>query len=241
MEQRVSIGSRVLRGFFFKAAAILGLTIAAVLSVSQLFADEPPKPTPQADVDLPTATFFSATEHARSFAYVIDRSGSMAMRGSFEIVKRELGKGVDKLPADVRFSVNFYNLKPVMLNDAEGHPGLMAATETNKAIVRKQVVAIEPDGGTDHMDALRLSLTEKPEVVFFLTDGDLMMTKYEVILLFAVAGKTRIHVAQLGRGPAKAEESPLQFLAKLTGGTYRYFDITKFPRQPPKVVEEARK
>ena len=50
----------------------------------------------------------------------------------------------------------------------------MAATAPNKARVQTQLATIAPDGGTDHMSALREALKLKPEVIFFLTDADLM-------------------------------------------------------------------
>ena len=48
-------------------------------------------------------------ERAGSFAYVIDRSGSMATRNSLDVAKRELRASIAKLTPNVRFSVVFYN------------------------------------------------------------------------------------------------------------------------------------
>ena len=59
---------------------------------------------------------------------------------------------------DAEFAVVFYNLLAKVLSDPQGRKGLMAATAANKARVRTQLATIVPDGGTDHMTALRTGL-----------------------------------------------------------------------------------
>ena len=81
----------------------------------------------------------------------------------------------------------FYNLQARMLSDPQGQKGLMAATAPNKARVQTQLATIAPDGGTDHMLALREALKLKPEVIFFLTDADLM-TNSDVNEILAEVG-----------------------------------------------------
>ena len=112
----------------------------------------------------PGTQFFGARDHAHSFAYVIDCSGSMATRNSLEIAKRELLASLNQLPPDAEFAVVFYNLLPKMLTDPQGNQGLMSATTANKRRIQLQLAEIRPDGGTDHMSALRTALALKPEV-----------------------------------------------------------------------------
>jgi hypothetical protein len=177
----------------------------------------------------PGTQFFGAKEHAHSFAYVIDCSGSMATRNSLEIAKRELLASLGQLAPDAQFSVTFYNLQARMLSDPQGRRGLMAATTTNKARVQTQLAAITPDGGTDHMLALRAALGLKPEVIFFLTDADLM-TNSDVNEILAEVGATRIQAVEFGRGTNLGQQTPLGRLATTTGGSYLYIDVSKFPR-----------
>ena len=59
----------------------------------------------------PGTQFFGARDHAHSFAYVIDCSGSMATRNSLEVAKREMLASINQLPPDAQFAVIFYNLK----------------------------------------------------------------------------------------------------------------------------------
>ena len=177
----------------------------------------------------PGTEFFGATEHAASFAYVIDCSGSMATRGSLDVAKRELISSLGHLPPDAQFSVIFYNLHATVFTDPQGKRGLMPATVANKGRVTNQLARVVPDGGTDHMLALRTALEFRPEVIFFLTDADLM-GQSEVTALLAQAGTTRIQSVEFGRGVEILGENPLRRLSISSGGTYRYIDVTRFPR-----------
>jgi len=172
-----------------------------------------------------------ARDHAASFAYVIDCSGSMATRGSLDIAKRELMASLNQLAPDAHFAVIFYNLHATVFTDPVGRRGLMTATVANKGRVGVQLSHVVPDGGTDHMLALRAAFELKPEVIFFLTDADLM-SQSDVTSLLNDAGTTRIQAVEFGRGVELIAENPLRRLSTSTGGTYRYIDVTRFPRTP---------
>ena len=84
----------------------------------------------------------------------------------------------------------------------------MAATTTNKARVQTQLErAIPPLGGTDHMFALREALKLKPEVIFFLTDADLM-TNGDVDEILTEVGPTRIQAVEFGLGMTLGSAHP---------------------------------
>jgi hypothetical protein len=177
----------------------------------------------------PGTQFFGARDHAHSFAYVIDCSGSMATRNSLEVAKREMLASISQLPPDAQFAAIFYNLQARMLTDPSGKKGLMAATAQNKARVQTQLATIAPDGGTDHLTALRAALVLKPEVIFFLTDADLMNNN-DVNDILAEVGTTRIQAVEFGRGTELGQRTPLGRLATTTGGAYLYIDVSHFPR-----------
>jgi hypothetical protein len=177
----------------------------------------------------PGTQFFGARDHAHSFTYVIDCSGSMASHSSLEVAKRELLASLEQLPPDAEFAVVFYNMVPKMLTDPQGQKGLMSATAANKARIRAQLATILPDGGTDHMSALRAALALKSEVIFFLTDADLM-TNGDVNEILTEAGTTRIQAVEFGRGISLGDRTPLRRMATTTGGAYLYIDVSEFPR-----------
>jgi hypothetical protein len=153
----------------------------------------------------------------------------MASRNSLDVAKRELLASVGQLAPDAQFAVIFYNLQAQMLADVQGRRGLMAATAGNKEHVQAQLTMITPDGGTDHMLALRKALELRPEVVFFLTDAD-QMTNGDVDQVLSEVGSTRLHAVEFGRGSALGERPPLDRLATTTGGAYLYVDVSRFPR-----------
>jgi hypothetical protein len=177
----------------------------------------------------PGTQFFGARDHAHSFAYVIDCSGSMSSYNSLDMAKREMLASINQLPPDAQFAAIFYNLQALMLTDPQGQKGFMAATVTNKARVQTQLERIPPFGGTDHMRALREALKLKPEVIFFLTDAA-DMSNSEVNEILTEVGSTRIQAVEFGQGTALGQRTPLGRLATTTGGTYLYIDVSRFPR-----------
>jgi von Willebrand factor type A domain len=179
----------------------------------------------------PGTEFFGAREHGHSFAYVIDRSGSMALNSSLEVAKRELLSSLNQLSPDARFAVIFYDLRARVFTDPSGQHGMMPATAANKVRVRNELQTVEPFGGTDHMVALHTALGLKPEVIFFLTDADSMVDR-EVNVILTEAQGTRIQAVEFGRGTDLGTRTPLRRLATSTGGTYRFIDVTRFPRSP---------
>ena len=177
----------------------------------------------------PGTQFFGMRDRGASFAYVIDRSGSMTARGSLDVAKRELLSSLAQIPPEARFAVVFYNIDATVFTDPAGRPGLMPATAANKARVRSLLSTVEASQGTDHMLALRAALALKPEVLFFLTDADLM-NRQEVGQILAIAGKTRIQAVEFGLSGGLSGSAPLKDLARSTGGSYRYIDVNSFGR-----------
>lgn len=175
----------------------------------------------------PGTEFFGARDQAGSFAYVIDRSGSMTNRNSLGVAKRELTASLNQLPPDAKVGVIVYNMNAAIFADARGVEGLMPATAENKARIQSRLKMVDPEGGTDHKVALQTALAMRPEVVFFLTDGDLMSTA-DVEDIRVVAGSTRIQVVEFGIGPDPGSVTPLRTLAATTGGAYRYIDVISF-------------
>lgn len=171
-------------------------------------------------------TFFGTEARARSFAFVIDRSGSMAFQDALTVAKNELMRSLRPLPPEARVAVIFYNQVPKRIV-VSGSENLVPATESNKAQIETQLERLLPEGGTDHMEALRIALAMKPEVIFFLTDADLM-TYSDVNKLVQDDLGVRIQTIHFSPGRALPGQSPLKRLAAATGGAYRHIDVNEF-------------
>ncbi len=177
----------------------------------------------------PGTEFFGMRDRGGSYAYVIDCSGSMTARGSLDVAKRELLTSLGQVPAEARFAVVFYNIDARIFTDPTGREGMMAASPSNKARVRALLQTVKADLGTDHMKALRAALAMRPEVIFFLTDADLM-SRQDVTEILAQVGKTRIQAVEFGLVGDLNGSAPLRSLARSTGGSYRYIDVRTFGR-----------
>jgi hypothetical protein len=175
--------------------------------------------------------FFGARERGESFAYVIDRSGSMGSRGALAAAKRELQASLGRVPAAARFGVVFYNLEAEVFADAGGREGLMANDAANRAAVDERLDATDARGGTRPRPALRAALAMRPEVVFLLTDGqELSEDDLRALGPELEASGTRVHVIEIGGGPPLGGQEPLERLAAMTGGTYQRIDPGRMGR-----------
>jgi hypothetical protein len=177
----------------------------------------------------PSTVFFGTAERASSFAYVIDRSGSMSSHNALSLAKRELVASLTRLPPDARFAVILYNLQATPIAGEPRPGGLIPATQAHKEEVRSRLAPIDAEGGTDHARALRAAFAAGPEVIFLLTDG-FHMNRELAEQLRQEAGSIRIHVIEFGVGPEPAPSDPVQWLATATGGSYRYVDVLPFVR-----------
>ncbi len=184
----------------------------------------------------PVGTAFMGTrDQGSKVVFVIDASGSMMSHNSMQVAKASLVSSVQELDANQQFLIIFYDDKPVVLHLRDVHqPQLYAATEIHKTLGKQKIAGIHPGTGTQHYPALEMALRLKPDVIFFLTDGqEPPLDERELELLKKLnSQKTRIHSIEFGVGGEVSEgANPRNFLRKLSrqnGGTYRYYDVTKF-------------
>lgn len=188
---------------------------------------------PTDSVELPDGrartSLFGLVGEGFKFVYVFDRSGSMGGSGrqAFQLVKHELRGSLQSLDTVHQFQLIFYNERPVIFNPS-GIPGRLAfATEENKQRALRFLDSITPDGGTEHEAALKLAIRLRPDVIFFLTDGDdPQLTPQQIERLSRLAAGITIHTIEFGSGPRPAGSSFLAALAAENGGKYVYVDIT---------------
>ncbi len=169
------------------------------------------------------------------FVYVFDRSGSMGgpRQSSLRAVKAELLESLKNLDTVHQFQIIYYNEHAKLFNPS-GMPGHLAfASDQNKEQAARFVESIQADGGTDHEEALRLAIKLKPDVIFFLTDGDdPKLTAGQLEKIRYLAAGITINTIQFAPGPKPAEPSFLEELAHQNAGSYVYVDQLKYA--PPK-------
>lgn len=188
---------------------------------------------PTDSVELPDGrartSLFGLVGEGFKFVYVFDRSGSMggAGRQALQLVKEELRASLRNLDTVHQFQLIFYNDRPVIFNPS-GMPGRLAfATEENKQRALRFIDAISPEGGTEHEEALKLAIRLRPDVIFFLTDGDdPQLSPQRIERLSRMAAGITIHAIEMGSGPRPVGSSFLATLAAENGGKYVYVDIT---------------
>ncbi|MBY0522934.1 MAG: hypothetical protein K2R98_06030 [Gemmataceae bacterium] len=168
-------------------------------------------------------TFFDVAAQGRSVVYVIDRSGSMGECGRLDLARRELLASLAKLPAEVRFQVIAYNRNADPLHIG-GQNRLAAATPENKQQAAYLLQHLVPEGGSEHLIALKQALLLDPEVIYFLTDADDLLADQVRTLTQLNHGRAAIHTIELSMGNRDRHEMPLHVLARDNRGKYRAVD-----------------
>lgn len=185
---------------------------------------------------LPGASFMGIKDEGTRVVYVVDSSGSMYQHRAMYAAKAALTASLQNLDAAQQFQIIFYNESPRLMSlKSAPKKQLYFATDVNKNAARQFINGINPDLGTQHLDAIKLGLSLGPEVMFVLTDsGDPVLTPRELDeIRQRNRGRTRIHCIEFGVGKELAGETGnfLKKLARQNEGTHRYVDVTEFSRK----------
>jgi Ca-activated chloride channel family protein len=185
---------------------------------------------------IPGASFMGVQDQGTRVVYVVDASGSMYHHNAMRAAKAALVASLQNLDQGQQFQIIFYNDAPyVMRLKSAPKKQLYFATDINKNAARQFINGIEPDSGTQHLDAIKLALSFGPEVVFVLTDsGDPVLTPRELDEIQRKnGGRARIHCIEFGIGSELGNtHNFLKKLAHQNDGTHRYVDVTEFSRPP---------
>lgn len=165
------------------------------------------------------------------FVYVFDRSASMeGYEGRpLAAAKTELRKSLEQLDAIHQFQIIFYNDRQNVFNPyLPQPPRMLFADEKHRDLAQRYIRSVTADGGTRHLEALRLALNFGPDVVFFLTDADEPeLTPAELADVARRTSGAVIHAIEFGAGPKRSGENFLQRLARQSGGQHVYVDVTR--------------
>lgn len=179
--------------------------------------------------DISTSVFGVQGSGTR-FVYVFDRSGSMDGFGGAPLraAKAELLASLEDLQRTHQFQIIFYNERPRVFNPTGGEPELVYGDTAGKELAKRFVQGITANGGTRHMQALRLALGMRADVVFFLTDADEpQMTEDELRRIRRLNYGTAIHAIEFGFGPKRSNINFLKRLAAQNQGQHIYVDVAK--------------
>ncbi len=150
---------------------------------------------------------------ARSVVFLLDRSLSMGLNGTLTPAKAELRALLESLPPTTHFQVVAYGRTAESLVPGVGQRLVRAdATALQQAI--GQIERLAPEGGTEHVQALRRGLLLRSESLVLLTDGLTLPDGAVEDLTALNQGRTAIHVVELTRF-RQAEASPTA--VRLTG------------------------
>ena len=174
-------------------------------------------------------TFMDVSAIGKTFVYVIDTSSSMS-GGRLKLAQSQLKKSLRLLQAGQKFAVIFYNddYRERLKLRRQAEQDLYFASELNKQLAGQEVDRVTADRGTDHRPAILEALSLKPDVIYFLTDGDEpALSTADLTEIAKRTGQTTIHVVKFGDGTLVSRKSSwLQRLAIQSQGEYREIKIT---------------
>ncbi|MFM7055288.1 MAG: vWA domain-containing protein [Planctomycetota bacterium] len=172
-------------------------------------------------------TFMNIVGVGRSFVYVIDTSSSMD-GPRLRQAKSQLKASLRLLQPNQQFAVILYNETTQRLKlRRQAEQSLYFATEVNRQLATQEIDSILSDAGTDHRPALLEALSLRPDVVYFLTDGDEpVLSVADLRDIRHAAQGTTIHVVRFGDGNwTRGSDHWLQQLAGQNQGEYRELAI----------------
>jgi hypothetical protein len=114
----------------------------------------------------PKSSFLGTGGNARKICYLCDASGSML--SVFGNLKFELKKSIDALKPVQTFNVVFFSDDRVFAFDKNS---LVTASPENKRRAYEFIDTATSAGGTQPIPAIRLALSQRPELLYVLTDG----------------------------------------------------------------------
>ena len=171
--------------------------------------------------------FFGAEGKGTKFMFVLDRSGSMEGK-PLQRAKEKLVQSLESLGNLHQFNILFYNGTDDWLLLQRGRQLVFASASEKQRAVRF-VAGITADGGTRHFNPLLEAILHRPDVIFFLTDGerydDLTADQLREIERRNSRG-VQINVIQFGSGGfTDSPSESLKQLAAQNQGEYRYVNV----------------
>ena len=161
-------------------------------------------------------SFFGSEVQANSVGFVIDASKSMSgMR--FQRARQELVNSLSKLQPNQRFFVVFYTDQTFPMFFPDNTIELIPADQRNLGRVFRWIEQSEVQGGTKPQAAMVMTLKLKPDLIFFLSDGDIPFETQGYVLRYNSGSK--VHTITFGSDIGAVL---MRQIAAGNGGEYRF-------------------
>jgi hypothetical protein len=129
-------------------------------------------------------------------------------------VKLELLKSVSGLKDDQKLFIIFFNDKTYPMPARQ----LVAATDSTRRKYLEWMARARADGETDPYRALMLAIELRPDIIYFLTDGEF---RGGIVKDVAAANRGRVRIHTIGFGDDMGEDL-LKAIASQNGGNYQF-------------------
>ena len=169
--------------------------------------------------DKKETVFFGSGARADTVVFVVDMSGSMSEGRRFDRAVDELVRSLNAMVPTQKFFVFFFNGETHPMLGMHRSAALMSATSANRAKVIAWIKTLQPDADTAPEDALKRALKLKPQVIYFLTDGEIPPMTRETAKEFNHDHKTVIHTIAIG---TEEGAEMLRAIAQDNGGKYQF-------------------
>ena len=163
--------------------------------------------------------FFGMKAAGQSVVYVVDCSSSMNVRHSsaatrFHRLKLELLNSVASMKPSQSFYIIFFNEQPIPMPA----PRLQQARPELQRQYLGWMARMRANGLTDPLSSMHMALKLRPDVIYFLTDGNFNF-KTAVALSRIRQPRSVIHTITFGEREA---EPLMKSIAVANRGTYRF-------------------
>ncbi len=166
------------------------------------------------DGEGPRASFYGSGGNAYKICYVIDRSGSLIE--TFDFLREELKRSIRSLVPQQQFHVIFFSEGKPQEMDAKK---LVYATDANKQKAFTYLDSVVAGGRTDPGPALERAFKYKPELIYFMTDGEFEPAILDRLRRLNKDKKIKINTFSFVFKPG---EELLKQIASEHGGRYKH-------------------
>ncbi len=171
-------------------------------------------------------SFFGISSKGGRFCYIMDISASMLQGSRMDAAITELISSLKKLPNFSQYYILFYSSS---VSEPPSQLGWNTARRSSLNRMINEIHRVQAQGGTVPAPAFEraMELSPLPDVIFFLTDGQIPTTFIDELRAMLPSGKrVVVHAVAFGSG---ADINQMKEIAKLTGGQYKYVNTGGSP------------